>query len=80
MDKRLEKYDNEYIVYIIQELEKLPSYLRQELENLPSGNYYYGWDYDDLEEVIEDGIEIHIKLPSYKQFLRDKKLKILLNK
>lgn len=78
MDKRLEKYDNEYIVYIIQELEKLPIII-QELEKLPSCNRYYGWDYDDLEEVIEDGIEIHIKLPSYKQFLRDKKLKILLN-
>ena len=72
----LRKYNEEYIRYIIDEIEN----------NVPSSSCYsdYGWDYDDLEEVIEKGLNINISLPSYnewiKQYNRSRNLNEILKK
>lgn len=68
MSSSLESYDKNYIRFIIDEIE----------HNVPSCHSDYGWDYDDLEEVIEDGLKINISLPSYKEWIkqRDREQKI----
>ena len=66
--ERLKEYDEEYIRYIIDNIEY----------TVPTCHPDYGWDYDDLEDVINNGLSISISLPSYKEWLRDKKINNIL--
>lgn len=72
MNDSLNRFDKDYIRYIL-----------DEIYTIPTCNPEYGWDYDDLEDVINNGLNVNISIPSYEQWIkqkgRDQKINEILN-